>query len=248
MHNAAFEHQGINAVYLAFETDRPGPALDAVKTLGIKGLSVTVPNKEAVMDYLDETDDTALRIGAVNTVKNVDGYLIGTNTDWIGAIKALKEVVDIKGRKVVVLGAGGSARAVIFGLLKHGARVHIANRTKDKARRLAEEFHCSFSGLEEVSKMDGQTLINTTSVGMGKLKGLSPIPEEQLERFSVVMDIVYGKDKTKLLRDAESRGCTIIAGIEMLLHQAAAQFEFWTGRKAPFKVMKKALLDAQASG
>ena len=246
MHNAAFEHEGINAVYIAFETDSPGRAMDAVRTLGIRGLSVTVPNKETVMAFLDEMDETARRIGAVNTVKNRKGCIEGINTDWIGAVKALKEAAALRGKKAVVIGAGGSARAVVFGLVKEGAEVHIVNRTVEKAGRLAEEFDCSFSGLDGLSAADGDILINTTSVGMGGLQGLSPVPDGELGKFSIVMDIVYGSRKTRLLLDAERAGCITIQGTEMLLHQAAAQFEYWTGRKAPLEVMKKALLDSQA--
>ncbi len=246
MHNAAFEHLGINAVYLAFETDSPERAMVAVRTLGIRGLSVTVPNKETVMDFLDETDETARQIGAVNTVKNLDGRLYGINTDWIGAVEALKAETGIRGRTAVVLGAGGSARAVAFGLAREGARVHIANRTVEKARKLAREFGCTFSGLRDLPQVEGAILVNTTSVGMGSLAGISPVPEEELDGFSLVMDIVYGREQTRLLKDAESRGCRIIRGTEMLLYQAASQFEFWTGRQAPVEVMKKALMDAMS--
>jgi len=246
MHNAAFEHEGINAVYLAFETDSPRRAMDAVRTLNIKGLSVTVPHKETVMEFLDETDDTAKRIGAVNTIKNLEGHLKGINTDWIGALKALRAVTAIKDRLVVVLGAGGSARAVVYGLVKEGAKVHIANRTEEKARSLAEEFSCAFSGLDNVSEIEGEILINTTSVGMGPLAGICPVPASMLGKFSVVMDIVYGKGGTRLLQEARSKGCTTIPGIEMLLYQAAAQFEFWTGHTAPLDVMRQALSSPQA--
>ena len=245
MHNAAFESEGINAVYLAFETDSPGRALEAVRTLGIKGLSVTVPNKETIMAFLDKIDETAGAIGAVNTVKNLSGRLTGINTDWIGAVEALRTKTHLKGKRAVVLGAGGSARAVVFGLLRAGALVHIANRTVEKAGALAGEFGCSFSGLEDFSEAGGDILINTTSVGMGELAGVSPVPEAGLAGFSLVMDIVYGAGRTRLLLDAEKMGCATVSGREMLLYQAAGQFEFWTGLKAPLKIMRRALVDAQ---
>ncbi len=245
MHNAAFENGGINAVYLAFETDSSGRALEAVRTLGIRGLSVTVPHKEGIISFLDETDETAGAIGAVNTVKNLGGRLTGINTDWIGAVEALRTKTGLKGKRAVVLGAGGSARAVVFGLLRAGAQVHIANRTVEKAKGLAREFGCSFSGLDDFYGAGGDILINTTSVGMGALAGVSPVPEAGLERFSIVMDIVYGTGRTRLLLDAERRGCSTVSGREMLLYQAAGQFEFWTGLKAPLEIMRKALLHAQ---
>ncbi len=246
MHNAAFEHLGINAVYLAFETDSPGKAMEAVKTLGIRGLSITVPNKETVMGFLDEIHETARDIGAVNTVRNQHGRLQGINTDWIGAVEAIKAATSVQGSRVVVLGAGGSARAVIFGLTREGAVVHIANRTVEKAQRLADEFGCTYSGIEGLSAVGGDILINTTSVGMGSMEGVSPVKEEELDGFSLVMDIVYGRKETRLLKDARKHGCRVIPGTRMLLFQAVAQFDFWTGRKAPVNIMERALMAALA--
>ncbi len=242
MHNAAFQAMDMDAVYLAFDVEVAEKAIDAAKTLGIKGLSVTVPHKQAVMACLDEIDKTAKVIGAVNTVKNLeDGRLSGINTDWKGAMKALKAVTDIAGRKAVVLGAGGSARAVIFGLKQGGAIVHVANRTIEKAERLAAEFKCTFSNLKDIPEAGADILINTTSVGMGKMAGLSPVEPHVTGWFKVVMDIVYGRTPTRLLQDAQKQGCTIIEGYNMLLYQAVAQFEYWTGMNAPTKIMKQAL-------
>ena len=241
MHNAAFDAVGINAVYLAFDvTDLPS-AVRGIRALGIKGLSVTIPHKVEIMEFLDEVDDVARRIGAVNTLVNRNGSLWGGNTDWIGAVKALEEQTQLEGKRAVVLGAGGSARAVCAGLKKRGAYVHIVNRTVENAKKLAERFACSWSGLDEIQDIEGEILVNTTSVGMEPDSHKTPVPAEILERFSIVMDIVYAPLKTRLLDEAEKAGCVTINGLRMLLLQAVSQFEFWTGRKAPINVMEKIL-------
>ncbi len=241
MHNAAFNALGINGVYLAFDvTDLPS-AVKGIKALGIKGLSVTIPHKVEIMGFLDEVDEVARRIGAVNTIVNRDGRLWGGNTDWIGAVKALEEQTQIEGKRAVVLGAGGSARAVCAGLKERGALVHIVNRTVENARKLAERFDCSWSGFDEIQDMEGEILVNTTSVGMEPDSHKTPVPSAITERFSIVMDIVYAPLKTRLLDEAEKAGCVTINGLRMLLLQAVAQFELWTGEKAPVDVMEKIL-------
>ncbi len=247
MHNAAFRALGMNAVYLAFCVKSAEQAADSIRSLNIDGVSVTIPHKEALIPFLDEIDRFASEIGAVNTVRNEAGRLIGTNTDWIGAVKALEEKTALGGKRAVVLGAGGSARAVVYGLSERGARVHVANRTIEKAERLAREFSCSFSGLDDEKALFGDILINTTSVGMAS--GGSPGDEIPVEpdvtgRFSVVMDIVYSPLETRLLKEAGARGARVIDGLRMLLHQALAQFQFWTGTKAPKEVMEEALYSA----
>ena len=248
MHNAAFRALGINAVYLAFCVTSAESAVRAIRDLNIQGVSVTIPHKESMIQFLDQADEFVSAIGAVNTIKNRDGRLCGTNTDWIGAVKALQEKAAIEGKRAVVLGAGGSARAVVYGLRRHGAEVHVANRTVEKAERLASEFGCTFSGLDRLHEITGDILVNTTSVGMagpsGAGKGQMPIAPETAGQFSVVMDIVYSPLKTRLLEEAEARGAEVIDGLRMLLHQALAQFEFWTGKSAPKQVMEEALYSA----
>ncbi len=241
MHNAAFAKAGINAVYLAFETDDALSALSAMRCLGIKGYSVTIPNKEKVMEGIDEPDETVLKIGACNTVKNSGGILQGTNTDWIGAIKSLKRLTDLSGKDAVVLGAGGSARAVVYGLVREGVSVTICNRTVEKAKGLADEFGCKAAPLKDAEGIEAEILVNTTSVGMGRLKDSSPLSKKGVEHYDIVMDIVYSPLETKLLGLARSLGKKVINGLEMLLLQATAQFEYWTGQQAPEHTMKKAL-------
>ncbi len=241
MHNAAFCRLGINGVYLAFDTDDTARACMSMRCLGIKGYSVTIPNKERIISELDEPDETVLRIGACNTVKNSAGRLFGTNTDWIGAVKAIEKKMDIAGKTAVILGAGGSARAVIYGLKKSGVDVTICNRTVEKAEKLAKEFNCKAAGIGHAEKIRADILINTTPVGMGSLSGTSPVSGQGVMNYGLVMDIVYSPPVTRLLQYAMNAGRAAINGLEMLLVQAMAQFEYWTGRPAPEETMKKAL-------
>ena len=260
LHNAAFRARGLNAVYLAFDvTDLPR-AVQGVRALGISGLSITIPHKEAVMPLLDQVDFQALQIGAVNTIVNQEGMLLGYNTDCIGAQRALEEAFTndqahlakangagpssvLSGKSAVILGAGGSAKAVAFGLKSAGMFVHVANRTVEKAKALGEALGATFSSLNEVCDITADVLVNTTPVGMAPDIYKMPIASECLKNFSVVMDIVYAPLVTALLREAEAAGCRTVNGLRMLLHQAVCQFELWTGLQAPLNVMERALLD-----
>ncbi len=243
MHNAAFRALGIPAFYAPFDvTDLEG-AMRGVRALGIKGLSVTVPHKEAIVKYLDLVDKVARKIGAVNTVINRDGTLSGTNTDWIGAVKALKEHLSLKGKKALVIGAGGSAKAIVMGLVEEGARVHIANRTQEKAEQLGDQFGCSCSGLDLPGGLEFDILINATTVGMG-VEDAMPVEEDVIRGADLVMDIVYSPLETRLLRVARGLGKVTVNGLKMLLYQAVAQFELWTGVDAPIEVMENALKEA----
>jgi shikimate dehydrogenase len=253
MHNAAFRHLGINAVYLAFEVSDPESAISGVRALNISGLSVTVPHKEAVMPLLDRVDENAGRIGAVNTIVNRNGMLEGMNTDMSGAVRAISEKTGIKGAAALVLGAGGSARAVVAGLAERGADVHIANRTETRAKALAERFGASWSGLEGLEslmmKRPASIIVNTTTLGMHPRTDIMPVSPALLDMAgkagSVVMDIAYSPLETMLLREAASRGCPTVNGLEMLFYQAVEQFRIWTGRNAPEKTMRRALEKAR---
>lgn len=246
MHNSAFRILKINAVYLAFDVTNLEAAINGIKALGIKGVSVTIPHKQAVIEFLDEIDDMAKRIGAVNTIINRDGILFGTNTDWLGGVRALEEVIELKDKKVVIIGAGGSARAICIGLKDRGAIIHIANRTVSKAKELALLCGGSFSGLKELDEISSEfdILINTTPVGMYPKHNEIVIDPKLLSNFNVVMDIVYSPVETLLLKEARKRGCKTITGLKMLLYQAIAQFELWINQLAPIKEMEKALLKA----
>ncbi len=246
MHNAAFETLRINAVYLAFDVTDIDSAVKGIRALGIKGLSVTIPHKVTVMELLDEIDPIAMQIGAVNTIVNRQGRLYGANTDWTGAVKALEEQTKLAKKKVLVVGAGGSSRAVCAGLVHQGAQVHIANRTEKKAEKIAQTLRCTWGGLDNLRDIQAQILINTTSVGMEPDIGKLPVPEDILERYDIVMDIVYAPIDTMLLQKARAAGCKTINGLRMLLLQAVAQFEMWTDTKAPINVMEHVLLKKMA--
>jgi shikimate dehydrogenase len=247
MHNAAFEALAIDAVYLAFDVPPASlaSAVAGMRSLGIRQLAVSIPHKVEVMACLDEVDETARRIGAVNTVTRAPGggeRLVGTNTDWLGVVAALEREsgAQLKGAQAVVLGAGGAARAATFGLLEQGAAVTVLNRTEAKAAALARDLGAGQSGaLGDLGDLPAwDLLINTTSVGLGE--DVSPVAAEALRKDAIVMDAVYEPAETRLLRDARSRGARTLGGKWWLVHQAAAQLEQWAGRDAPIEVMAEA--------
>jgi shikimate dehydrogenase len=248
MHNAAFTALGENRVYVPFPVVDAAAGLVGLKGLGICGASVTIPHKETVIDSLDTIDPVAAKIGAVNTISVVETdngrELHGSNTDWLGANRALENRIALSGKDVVVLGAGGSARSIGFGLLEAGARVTICSRTENRGRSLADDLGCPWCSIDKVFDLDGHILVNATSVGMSPHGEATPVDIKCLGRYRVVMDIVYAPLTTRLLREAESVGCETVNGLEMLLYQGAAQFETWTGRKAPVEIMREALLMA----
>jgi shikimate dehydrogenase len=242
MHNAAFAALGLNKVYLAFEVEDVAGALNGLRALGIRGASVTIPHKESVLPYLDEVDPVAAKIGAINTLICTEGRLRGLNTDWLGANRALAEKLPLAGSRFLILGAGGSARAIGFGLLEAGAEITIASRTPEKGQALAKALDCPWLPLAEASGHRADALVNATSVGMSPLTEVIPIDPNALAHFGVVMDIVYSPLTTRLLQEASAAGCQVINGLVMLLYQGAAQFELWTARSAPLEVMREALL------
>ena len=263
MHNAAFKHSGLEAVYEAHDVPPAalGEAVSSLREKNILGANVTVPHKQAVVPLLDALSDAAAAIGAVNTVvKNSvrdGGRLVGHNTDAAGFLWALQEAdFEPRGKRVVVLGAGGAARAVVYALLTAGvAELGVYNRTPERARALADAFaHLGVVEVLEPSNLDTRVrgadgLINTTSVGMargGHDPDTSPLPGTGLPYRGFVCDIVYRPSKTRLLRDAEAAGLRTQNGLPMLIHQGAEAFRLWTGRDAPAEVMRRAALNALA--
>jgi len=242
MHNAGFAALGLNKVYLPFVVQDVGQAMTGLRALGIRGASVTIPHKQAVIPYLDTIDPIAEKIGAVNTLVINNTSIHGANTDWLGANRALEEKISLKGASVLLLGAGGSARAIGFGLLEAGASLTIASRTPEKGRGLAKLLGCPWLPLAEGANARAEILVNATSLGMAPQQELLPIAREALANFKVVMDIVYAPLATRLLQEAGQAGCQTINGLAMLLHQGAAQFELWTGLQAPAEVMRQSLL------
>jgi shikimate dehydrogenase len=238
MHAAAYAALDYDAVYLAFDVLPAGlaDAMRGARALGVRQLAVSLPHKQAVMDHLDQIEPTARRIGAVNTVTRVDGALVGANTDWLGAVRALEPALPLRGARAVVLGAGGTARAVVFGLLERGARVRVLNRSPERARALADELGAEKAGpLSELAAAPYDLLVNTTSVGLRA--DVSPIQAEALRPDAVVMDAVYDPEHTRLLREAQARGARTVSGRWMLIHQAAEQVRLLTGREAPLPAL-----------
>jgi shikimate dehydrogenase len=244
MHNRAFAAIAYNGVYLAFKVTDPALAINGIKALNVKGVSVTLPHQVAVMEYLDEVDATAARIGAVNTIVNNDGKLTGYNTDCQGAIDALRSRTSLEGKSVAIIGAGGAARAIGFGLKSAAGRLTIYNRTRKTGEHLAADLQADFLPLNNWQPDRHEILINTTPVGMHPDTDATLIAKKDLSNELVVMDIVYNPLKTRFLREAAARGCQTISGVDMFVFQGAQQFELWTGRKAPVAVMRQAVLKA----
>jgi shikimate dehydrogenase len=240
MHNAAFRELKLNAVYVAFPVTDLAPAVAGLRGLAIRGVSVTIPFKEEIIPLLDELDAHARKMGAVNTVVNRDGRLRGYNTDWLGAVAALQSRTGIPGEHFLLLGAGGAARAIAYGILEHGGRVTLTDIDQGRAGALAGDMQVEAIPLNALEQCPAAILVNATPVGMTPdVEGI-PINPDLLGRFRLVMDIVYRPLKTRLLREAEARGCATLDGLQMLIHQATAQFELWTGQPAPLKTMSRA--------
>ena len=244
MHNTAFDARGLNAVYLAFETRDIEGCVKGMKALGIRGMSVTIPHKTAVIPLLDGVDDLAKRIGAVNAIVNDDGRLVGYNTDAVGALRAMEEKIELSGKTCLLIGAGGAARAVGFVLKENGVKVEVANRSAEKGRALALSLSCPYIPLDELEKTGADILIHTTPVGMTPDTDVSLVPGQILKKGMVVMDIVYNPLETRLLKMAGDRGCLTISGLGMFIHQGAEQFRLWTGLEAPINVMARAIKTA----
>lgn len=255
IHNAAFQKVGLNFVYLAWQVETIGDAIKGLRALGnFRGASVTIPHKVAAMPFLDHVEATARRIGAINTIVAERGELTGYNTDATGALRALKEGrVELKGRRIVILGSGGAARAIAFALaVESGAdkltllgidgleRTGLAEDIRCQAALTVEDFHLDEPALRRVLP-DAHVLIHCTPVGMSPNADTTCIPAEFLHADLSVMDIVYNPLETRLLKDAKRAGCRTIPGLEMFLNQAVAQFELWTNQPAPVDVMRTVL-------
>lgn len=236
MHNAAFRHLGIDAEFRFF--DVPPADLAAffarVRQEKIAGLAVSIPYKEKVASFLDTVSPVAQAIGAVNTIYWENDKLCGTNTDHQGFSRALGDVVF---DRVLVLGAGGAARAVLYAL--RGKKIYLWARRRAQAEELAMEFSCTV--IEDFMDVDVDLVVNTTPVGMSPLADVSPMPPNFWRQGQVAYDLVMNPRKTRFLREAEAAGAEIITGDEMLLYQGMAQFVLWTGREAPEGVMREAL-------
>ena len=256
MHNAAFKELGLNCIYLPFRVTRRNlkSAMIGMRALNIRGFNVILPHKTAVIKFLDELDEAAQEVGAVNTVLNDEGRLIGYNTDGLGAARALEEQdVDPSDKRIVLVGAGGAARAIAFALARIARSIFILNRTRNRALKLAKDIErrigkkiltrsLTRNSLLEVLR-DADILINATSVGMYPRTEETVATRKVLHSGIVVFDIVYNPIRTLLLREAEAVGAKTITGVGMLVHQGAEAFKIWTNRSPPIEVMRRTLME-----
>ena len=252
MHNAAYQALGIDNEFVFVASQVKGgkvkDVVTAMRVMGFRGLTCTIPHKMEVIQYLDEIDPIAQKIGAVNTVVNDNGILKGYNTDWLGAVTPLEKITTLKDKNVALIGAGGAARACGYGLVERGANVTIFNRTLEKAEALARALDHHVERRRASSLSDGlddfDIILNATSIGMGKDEGSSPVPASIIKKHHIVFDAVYVPYETQLLTNAKAVGATIIHGTEMLLHQGTAQFKLYTGHEAPEQVMREVLINS----
>jgi len=257
IHNRAFAELGLDFAYVAFRVEDLRSAVDGMRAFeNFRGLSVTIPHKVTIIDFLDEVAEVDRQIGSINTVVNENGRLIGSGSDGPGARKALKDAgVDPAGQHVLILGSGGAARAIAFNLAHEDppASLGILGVLEDELEQLAGDLRTR-TGIEVAASTltaesltrqlaDSNVLIHATPVGMHPQENATLVPQELLHPDLVVMDIVYNPYQTQLLKDAQARGLRVIPGIEMFVNQALIQFELWTGRSAPREAMRQVVLD-----
>jgi len=240
--NAAFRRENVNAVYLTLHAKTLKDLLSCVREIPLHGISVTMPYKEAILKHLDNTDSHTTKIGACNTVVRAqDGKLYGFNTDAAGVVRPLeRRLPTLEGAKILVLGAGGAARAAVFGLKERGCEVYVLNRTAGPAKKLARQARARTVKRADLKKLSFDVIINATPVGMGNTRE-TPLQEHEINA-RYVFDMIYDPAETRLLKLARERGAQVIPGIEMFVQQAARQFEIWTGKPAPGDEMLRTVL------
>lgn len=256
IHNAAFQHLQLDYVYVAFRVGHKqlDAAIQGIRSLRIYGINVTTPHKVAVIQHLDQLDESAMAVGAVNTILNDHEILVGYNTDGKGALMALEASKQgPANKKVVILGAGGASRAISYSLAKKAHEVVILNRTLEKAEKLAMQLSKTFGNKVRCGPLcrdcmkkelkDANILVNATTLGMRPNHDKTPVDKDLLRPDLVVFDLVYDPHETRLLKEARSVGARPIGGLTMLVSQAAVSFEIWTEEKAPIDVMTKAALE-----
>ncbi len=243
--NAAFRRENVNAVFLALHAKTLKDLLTCIKEIPIHGISVTMPYKEAILPHLDNTDAHTSKVGACNTVVRAqDGKLYGFNTDTAGVIRPLERRLNtLEGARILVIGAGGAARAAVFALKERGSEVYILNRSAGPAKKLAHQARARIAKRSSLKKLAFDVIINATPLGMGNSRE-TPLQEKEINA-RYVFDMVYDPPETKFLKLARERGAQIIPGIEMFVHQAARQFEIWTGKPAPWDEMLRVVLLTQ---
>lgn len=255
IHNNAYKQMDMNYVYLAFDIDPDDieNIIDSAKVLNIQGFNVTIPHKTAVIPYLDEIDETAKKIGAVNTIQFRDGIAKGFNTDGMGTVMSLQNYTDVENKDVLIIGAGGAAKAIAFTLINYNIKsMKIANRSRENADVLINNLkdQTEFSNIEYVSLTDASDLIddvdiiiNTTPIGMYPNVDVEPpIKTDKISSKHTVMDIIYNPLKTNLLKQAQANGATVIDGTQMLINQAIESFKIFTDKTPKYEYMEKVLL------
>ena len=244
MHNRALRAMGIDGYYIpVLVKDLPG-AVEAIRLLNMRGVSVTIPFKETVVPLLDAIDGDARKIGSVNTILNENGKLTGFNTDWRGVEAALDKKMTLRGKTFVLFGSGGTTRAALYAVKKNGGEAVIVSRNQRIGEALATEFGSRWAAPAELDSIRGDCLINTTPVGMTPRADESPVDKETVGRFHFVMDAVYNPPDTRLLRTARESGAVTISGVEMFIAQGAQQLRIWTDMEPPVRVMKAVVLAA----
>ena len=256
MHNNAYKQMDMDYVYVAFKIEKEdiSKLIESAKTMGIVGLNVTIPYKTDVIEYLDEVDETARRINAVNTISFKNGVAKGYNTDGTGAIKSIEKYTSLSDKNVLVLGAGGASKAITFTLINHNInKLIIANRSKDKACNLIDNLkeQTGFENIDFIDIKDADSrlndvdiIINTTPIGMYPNVDVdSPIKTDQINENHVVMDIIYNPLETKLLKKSKENGATVISGINMLINQGITAFEIFTDKTPTYESFEEALLE-----
>lgn len=251
IHNAAFRSMGLNKVYVPFRVTREHLPrfIDHCRELGVKGLSVTIPHKEGVLASLAKVDGAVRQVGAANTIEFADDGLLGHNTDYRAAMDALEAVVPpnsadkspLHGKIVLMLGAGGVAKAIVHGLRRRGAHVVISSRTLARAEQLAKEADCKAVDWDTRHAIKAEVVINGTPIGMHPRVDDTPYDRRYLNPTMTVFDTVYNPETTLLIKEARQRDCTIVTGVDMFIRQAALQFEIFTGKEAPVKLMRDTL-------
>ena len=241
LHNAAFAELGLEYTYVSFEPTSVMAAVEAMKSLGIRGLGVSMPFKETILPFLDSLDAMSSEIGAINTVVNDSGTLTGYNTDAFGAISALKEIVDPTSKRVAVIGAGGAAKTIVWALKEYTNRIKIYNRDTLKGQIVASHFNVDFGGDISAlnSEIDYEILINCTSVGFKS--NISILTRHQIKPCSAVLDVVFTPNVTAFQVEALAANCSFVSGTRMIMHQACKQFELYTGLDAPIETYERVI-------
>ncbi len=256
MHNAAIQDLGLDYLYIGFDvpSNKLKEAIKGLKTLNIQGINVTLPHKEKAIKFIDKVDEIAQKIGAINTIKNEDGFLIGRNTDAEGAKKALLDAgCEITGKNVVLIGAGGAAKAISYSLASDTNKTTIINRSEDRAKKLVRELKSKMDLNIEFKKyseiilkeeiINADILINATPVGMFSTIDISPVSKKALHRDLFVFDLIYNPLETQLIKDSKEIGCQTLSGLDMLVNQGALAFEWWTNRKPNLELMKLRIIE-----